>query len=229
MVAIETLTRSVMTSRSVIKSGKIEEPTELRTQGKTPTELSPAEPQLTPSPSQGRRGTAPYVEPDERGNEKLYDEAEYTGGVQRAQVEETSGNAGEAARVRSELARELLHRVERLVPLVGDVSLPVNIQLLKRDLSHCHDALRAHPSESDFLSIITLVESAMTQTRWKEYSRSQFERIRSAVEVGYRQSHVEYADYERIRRDFAEGDIDTHPRINLDSLSLEDITDAEDD
>ena len=223
MAAIETLKRPVMTLSDA------EEPSELTTQGKTPSESPASEPQFIRPPWQQQLRTAPYVEPDEGGNRKLYDEAEYAGGVQPVQTEETSGDDGEAARVRSELARELLHRVEQLPALVGDVSLPTNIQLLKRDLSRCHDALRHHPTESSFLSIITLVESAITQTRWKEYSRNQFDRIRSAFEVGYRQLHVNYDDYDRIRRAFAVDSINTHVRIDLESLSLEDIRDAEED
>lgn len=223
MAAIETLGRRAMTF------GDREELSELTTQGKSSPEPSAPEPQFVRPPWQGRLWTGPHVEPDERGNKELYNEAEYLDGVHLVATEETPGDDGQAARVRSELARQLLGRVEQLSPLVGDVSLPTNIQLLKRDLSRCHDALRHHPTESNFLSIITLVESAVTQTRWKEYSRSQLDRIRSAFEVGYRQPHVDYDDYDRIRRAFGVDGIDTHPRIDLESLSLEDLADAEED
>jgi hypothetical protein len=223
VIAVETLKRSTMTFSDE------KEPGDLGTQGKTPSEQPTREAQFTRQARQQRRRTAPDVQPDERGSEKLHDDAGYVGRVQPTQPQGTLSGAGDAARVRSELARDLLHRVAQLAALVGDVSLPASIQLFKRDLSRCHAALRGYPSESDFLSIITLVESALTQMRWKEYSRTQFERIRSAIEVGYRQSRVEYADYERIRRGFAEGGIDTHPRINLESLTPEEMADAEDD
>ena len=223
MAAIETLKRRELTFSDA------EERSELTTQRKTSSEPSAPQPQFTRLPSQRQLRTAPYVEPDERGNEKLYNDAEYAGRVQPLETEETPGDDGEATRVRSDLARELLHRVEQLAALVGDVSLPTNIQLLKRDLSGCHDALRHYPTESDFLSIITLVESAITRTRWKEYSPNQLDLIHSAIQVGYRQLRINYGDYERIRRGFTERSIDTNPRIDLESLSLEEITDAEED
>ena len=39
----------------------------------------------------------------------------------------------------------------------------------------------------------------MSQLKWKEYDRSQLERIASAIAVGYRQAHVTYDDYAQVR------------------------------
>src|SRR5439155_11316171 len=97
---------------------------------------------------------------------------------------------GLASQVLSELARDFIRAVDDLFPLVGDVALATNLQLLKRDLSRCHDVLREHPTESDFLSIVTLVESAMAQLKWKQYTKPQLKAIRQVFDMGYRQVQV---------------------------------------
>ena len=119
--------------------------------------------------------------------------------------------------------------MEQLVPLVGDVALPVNIELLKKRTVRCHDVLGHRPSESNFLSIVTLVESVISQLKWKQYDQSQLERISSAIAVGYRQAHVTYDDYAQVRTAFAEARIDSNPRIHLESLELKDLTETTDD
>lgn len=172
--------------------------------------------------------TAPDVDPAEMGDEDERNQvsiAELDRGHSAAAKE--PADDGEGGRVRSELARDLLHRVDQLVPLVGDVALATNIELLKRDLSRCHDVLLAHPSESDFLSIVTLVESAMNQLKWKQYTRSQLEAIRQAFDIGYRQVRVGFSDYERARTLVAANALETTPRIDLASLNWEEITDGE--
>jgi len=87
--------------------------------------------------------------------------------------------------------------------------------------------LHSHPSETNFLSIITLIESSLSQLKLKEYTSEHLECIRAAVDVGYRQTQVNFSDYDRIRREFDTVGIDTHPRIDLDSLSEDDLTDGE--
>src|SRR5207245_9263058 len=110
---------------------------------------------------------------------------------------------GEGSRVRSELARDLVQRVDQLLPLVGDVSLATHIGLLKRDLSRCHDSLRDHPGESNYLSIVTLVESAMAQLKWKQYVKPQLETIRQVLDIGYHQVRVRFDDYQKARALFS--------------------------
>src|SRR4051812_44321820 len=82
------------------------------------------------------------------------------------------GTAGTQAKgsARPELARHLLARAERLAPRLGDVSLAVEIQLLKRELSRGHDVLASNREERDFLSVVTLVEAALASLTWKHYT-----------------------------------------------------------
>lgn len=136
---------------------------------------------------------------------------------------------GDAVRVRSELARDLIQRVHESLPLVGDVSLATHVNLLKRELSRCHDALKNHSSERAYLSIITLVESAMAQLKWKQYTRPQLEAICQALEIGYRQVRIDFADYEYARSLFSQQNVDATPRIDLGAVKWEDITDDDEE
>lgn len=172
--------------------------------------------------------TALDVDPAERGDEDQRNQAAPLE-VDRGQEERRSEviEDGEGGRVRSEVARDLVQRVNQLLPLIGDVTLAANIGLLKRDLSQCHDKLNGHPSESDYLSIVTLVESAMTQLKWKQYTRSQLQAICEALNIGYRQVRVRFEDYEKARDLLSMKNVDSTPRIDLESLKWEDLADDE--
>jgi hypothetical protein len=174
------------------------------------------------------RDTGLEVDPSERGDEGVRNQADTPEG-DRGRVEEEQNRIEdeEGSRVRSELGRDLIRRVEQLLPLVGDVSLATHIGLLKRDLSRCHDALKDHPAESNYISIITLVESAMAQLKWKQFTRPQLEAIHKALGIGYRKVRVRFEDYETARSLFAQENVDVTPRIDLATLKWEDITDDE--
>jgi hypothetical protein len=166
------------------------------------------------------------VDPAERGDEEEQDQAGTPAAEQgRTAKEQERIEDGEAGRVRSEQARDLVRRVDQLLPLVGDVSLATHVALLKRDLSRCHDALKDYPGENDYLSIVALVESAMTQLKWKQYTRPQLEAIREVLDIGYRQVRVGFKDYEKARLLFSRNEVDATPRIDLASLKWEDIDD----
>lgn len=168
------------------------------------------------------------VDPAERGDEEEQNQAGTPEADQRRAVKEPERiEDGEGGRVRSEQARDLVQRVNQLLPLVGDVALATHIGLLKRDLSRCHDALNDHPGESNYLSIVTLVESAMAQLKWKQYTPPQLEAIRKALDIGYRQVRVRFEDYEKARTLLSRKNVDATPRINLESLKWEDIADEE--
>ncbi len=168
------------------------------------------------------------VDPAERGDEEEKDQAGAPEADQgRAAKDQERIEDGEGGRVRSEQARDLVQRVNQLIPLVGDVALAANIGLLKRDLSRCHNVLKDHPGESDYLSIVTLVESAMAQLKWKQYTPPQLEAIRKALDIGYRRVRVRFEDYENARTLLARNSVDATPRIDLASLNWEDIADEE--
>lgn len=169
-------------------------------------------------------GTVLDVGPAERGDEEERNQAaplDIDQGQERKKLRAIED--GEGSRVRSELARDLVQRLDQLLPLVGDVSLATYIGLLKRDLSRCHDALGNHPGESNYLSVVTLVESAMSQLKWKQYGEKQLMTIRQALEVGYRQVRVDFGDYEKVCAQFSRQNVDPTPRIDLESLTREDL------
>jgi hypothetical protein len=133
------------------------------------------------------------------------------------------GLAGPASR--ADLARQLLARVDRLSALLGTVPLATEVQLLKRDLSRGHDVLRA-AGEINFLSVVTLVESALACLTWKEYTPAVVDALREAFTAGTRAKPFTFSDYDAVRRRFWEHDILVVPTIDLDTLEPEDLEDG---
>jgi hypothetical protein len=127
---------------------------------------------------------------------------------------------------RIELARLLLSRVERLSELLGTVPIATEIQLLKRDLSRSHDFLRT-ARETNFLSLVTLIESALACLTWKQYTPEVVAALHEALSAGTRQEPFTFADYDGVRRQFAQRGIRTMPSIDLDALEPGDLADVQ--
>jgi hypothetical protein len=140
-------------------------------------------------------------------------------------AENTHGTRQEV-RSRPELAHQLLAHVERLAGLLGTVPLATAVQVLKRDLSRGHDVLRA-AGETNFLSVVTLVEAALACLTWKQYTPAVIEALRAAFTAGTREGAFAFSDYEAVRRHFAERGMPTGPSIDLDSLEPEDLDDGQ--
>ena len=138
-------------------------------------------------------------------------------------TEATLGLAPEA-RSRPELARLLLARVERLSSRLGDVSLPIEVQLLKRELARGHGVLASRPEDNNYLSVVTLVEAALASLTWKGYTPRVLEALRQAFSAGTREGAFTFADYDAIRRHFASSGITTVPLIDptLPAVQAED-------
>ncbi len=128
-------------------------------------------------------------------------------------------------RTRADLARQLFVRAERLPGLLGTVPLATELQLLKRDLSRGHDILRTAPSEVNFLSVVTLVESALACLTWKQYTPEVVDAIRRAFASGTRPGPFTFADYDAVRRHFDERGIPATPAVDLESLTPKDLDD----
>ncbi len=126
---------------------------------------------------------------------------------------------------RADLARQLLARAQQLPALLGTVPLATEVQLLKRDLSRDHDLLRAS-GETNFLSVVTLVEAALACLTWKQYTPLVVDALREAFASGTRQAPLTFADYDAVRRLFAERGIPTVPAIDLGPLEPEDLDDG---
>jgi hypothetical protein len=173
--------------------------------------------------------TSPVVEDAELGDEEERDWEEYSRPTHQENHQAAADETGEASRKRSELARDLLSRLKDLATLLGKVSLAANLELLKKDLARCHKELQAHASETNFLSIVTLVESAMTNLKWKQYSEAELDLFRKAFNVGYRKAHVRFQDYDEIRKQFSREQVRTLPQMDLASLKPEDLENDEEE
>jgi hypothetical protein len=127
---------------------------------------------------------------------------------------------------RSDLALQLLGHVERLSALLGTIPLATEVQLLKRDLSRGHDVLRPG-GETNFLSVVTLVESALACLTWKQYTPEVVDALRQAFSAGTRIAPFTFDDYDSVRRLFSERGIAVVPSVDLDSLEPEDLDDGQ--
>lgn len=134
---------------------------------------------------------------------------------------------GEAIRIRSEVARDIYNSAQELTQMVGQLTFVTELQILKRHLSNAHTFLGNHPSESVFLSIVTLIEGALSQNKWMEYTEKQLKVICEAASIGYRQPIVSYQDYDYLRKQFAGERISSRPCIDLSAFSIDDLTDEE--
>ncbi len=126
---------------------------------------------------------------------------------------------------RADLARQLLARVERLPALLGTVPLATEVQLLKRDMSRGHDVLRS-AGETNFLSVVCLVEAALASLTWKQYTPVVLAALRRAFSAGTRDGAFPFEEYDALRRHFRESDIPVGPTIDLDSPDIEEGEDG---
>jgi hypothetical protein len=126
-------------------------------------------------------------------------------------------NTARQPAARAELARQLLARVERLTPRLGDISLAAEIQLLKRDLVRGHAILSTRPEDNNYLSVVTLVEAALASLTWKGYSPGVLDALRRAFSTGVSEGEFTFEAYDAIRRDFKTSGIATGPTIDLTS------------
>jgi hypothetical protein len=126
---------------------------------------------------------------------------------------------------RADLARQLLARVERLPALLGTVPLATEVQLLKRDLSRGHEVLRT-AGETNFLSVVCLVEAALAGLTWKQYTPEVVDALRFAFSGGTRPEPFAFADYDAVRGHFRERGLPVGPTIDLDALEPGDLDDG---
>lgn len=128
---------------------------------------------------------------------------------------------GQQPATRAALACQLLARVDRLAPRLGDVSLAAEIQLLKRELVRGHALLSARPEDNNYLSVVTLVEGALASLTWKGYTPDVLEALRRAFSAGAGEGEFPFEAYDAIRRDFQTSGIPTGPTIDLTSPAAE--------
>jgi hypothetical protein len=78
--------------------------------------------------------------------------------------------------------------------------MATSFQLLRRELSRCHDALGNLPSEKDYLSIIVLIEGELGIKNWKEVTRPELEALKKAIAIGMSEPKVTYDHYNKVFR-----------------------------
>ena len=122
---------------------------------------------------------------------------------------------------RADLARQLLARVERLVPRLGEVSLAAEVQLLKRELARGHAVLNAHPDDNNFLSVVTLVEAGLASLTWKGYTPEVLDALRRAFSPGVGEGDFTFEQYDAVRRHLKASGIPTGPVIDPASSAAE--------
>ena len=120
---------------------------------------------------------------------------------------------------RADLARQLLARVERLVPRLGEVSLAAEVQLLKRELARGHAVLNVHPDDNNFLSVVTLVEAGLASLTWKGYTPEVLNALRRAFSPG--EGDFTFEQYDAVRRHLKASGIPTGPVIDPASSAAE--------
>jgi hypothetical protein len=106
---------------------------------------------------------------------------------------------------RVKIAKRITEAVGRMIPHVGTVKLTALLQLLKRDISRCHDLLRDKRSETDYVSVVAIVENALAGTNWKQLTEKSLERLKSALAVGEVRRRVTYTDFKRVRDELIAG------------------------
>jgi hypothetical protein len=115
---------------------------------------------------------------------------------------------------RADLVGQLLARVDRLAPRLGDVSLAAEVQLLKRELVRGHALLSARPEDNNYLSVITLVEGALASLTWKGYTPGVLDALRRAFAAGASAGEFTFEAFDAIRGDFKTSGIPTGPTID---------------
>jgi hypothetical protein len=121
--------------------------------------------------------------------------------------------SGQQIATRADLARQLLARVDRLAPRLGEVSLAAEVQLLKRELVRGHAILSARLEDNNYLSVVTLVEGALASLTWKAYTPKVLDVLRRAFAAGASDGEFPLEAYDAIRRDFQTSGIPTGPTI----------------
>ena len=116
---------------------------------------------------------------------------------------------------RADLARQLLARVERLSSRLGEVSLAAEVQLLKRELARGHAVLTGRLKDNNFLSVVTLVEAALTSLTWKDYTPVVLDALRRAFAAGAGKGEFAYEHYDALLRHFKASGIQTGPTMDL--------------
>lgn len=212
---------SLFTSKSETRSGRdpavlLAETTPLVTDDRARhAPIAPDDPRLAAQRTLPRiDGEEPNPEPDVGANST---------NIVRHGLAEAEGR-----KRRLEVASKLARIMERIVECRGHAAMATHLQLLKRELSRSHDVLRPFPSESDYLSIVALVEANLAVMDWKDASRSQLGQIMNALAHGNREGPVTFDQYNRCSRLFRGEGLPTSPELELGADTDDLVIDQDD-
>jgi hypothetical protein len=119
--------------------------------------------------------------------------------------------------VRQAITKDLSDCLASMKESLGEPSLAVQVRILKEKLSEAHDKIAYFPDEeNDFRSLITLVESYLSQWKWKQYTASHLQVVESAFKRAASLDTFGYNDLVQIRRDFRSNKIRTLPIIPIE-------------
>lgn len=122
----------------------------------------------------------------------------------------------EYTRLRSQAASRIVSATQRLTAALGTVKAAAQLQVLKRSLFECHDLVSDSNLDSSFLSIVTLIEGAIADAKWKSLNAAQLKSIVRAINPGLNQALVPYQDYLGAVREFRSHSIHSGPTFELD-------------
>lgn len=131
---------------------------------------------------------------EQRGDEEPTDRAELNG-------DWSNHFEADVAKARQAAARHLCDQVDRLKRLRTKSQVAAELQLFKRDLAQCYSSFGDARSESNFLSIVGIIEAAFLGQNWKTLSTDFLGQVRKALELGT-QSSVSFDDFNRTRQFF---------------------------
>ncbi|MSR56248.1 MAG: hypothetical protein EXS05_01055 [Planctomycetaceae bacterium] len=173
---------------------------------------------------------APKSNPWQRTVSETDDEINVDG--EREQSTATDGDGGSRGTQdvqdtgeRARFAERLVELIDRTRHSVGRLEFASDLQLLKRDLSRCHNLSKTSASDVIFQSLVTDVESSLASTGWREITASQLAVIREVIFCAYRLPGLDVAFLREAREKMTKAGIETIPRVDLLSLKIDDDSD----
>jgi hypothetical protein len=145
--------------------------------------------------SESRDRTVARINRQERGDRRIKDLYAPADGTSSA-----TGDEEVAASTRKETAGQLAKAIRRVIAAYGSASMATAFQLLRRELSKCHDSLGPLPSESNFLSITTLVEMELGNKSWQQVSQEELNALKRAIDLGVSEPRVTYDHFNQTCR-----------------------------
>jgi hypothetical protein len=166
-----------------------------------------------PSPKEAR--TAAHIDRREKGDEKAKD----LGALPDPLTGESQDQ--QAAALRRKLAESLCEIVARMIASQGSVRLASHLQILRRELSQCHELLVPFKSETDFLSLVVLVEMELGNKDWKAITKPELQTLKDMLQIGVREPRVTFDHYNQAARSLVASGWISGPTFEIDVTEAE--------